>query len=151
MNRFNSQNVLPRIEIKVHFRNGHHGQRLLKRGENERQPAGKREDLPRLTRLLALAHRWNRLIEDGIVTNYAEIARLMGLSRARITQITDLLYLAPGLQEEILLPTSGERHELDLPERAMRQITRIPDWNDQRTLWRGLCSPLIRRKEESDW
>ncbi len=85
-----------------------------------------------------------------VVSNYTEIAWLMGLSRARVTQIADLLYLAPDIQEEILLLPSGEKPELDVPERAMRPIARIPDWNDQRKLWRGLYGPLIRRKEESD-
>lgn len=64
-----SQSLLPRVELKVHFRNGHHGQRLIKRGENQKQATGKQEDLPRLTRLLALAHRWNHLIEEGVIAN----------------------------------------------------------------------------------
>lgn len=140
----------PRVEFQVHIRTGHRGRRHLKKGACPKESECLNENLPRLTRLLALAHRWNGLIEEGVVANHAEIARMMGLSRARITQITDLLYLAPDIQEEILLPPSGERPELDLPERAMRQITHIPDWNDQHTLWRGLCDPFIRREEESD-
>ena len=54
----------------------------------------------------------------------------MGLSRARVTQITDLAFLAPDIQEEILFGTP------DVPERAMRKITRKPNWIEQRRLWR---------------
>jgi hypothetical protein len=112
-------------------------QEHLRKGASSKELEHPTEDLPRLTRLLALAHRWSRLIEEGVVANRAEIARMMGLTRARVTQMMNLLYLAPDIQEELLLPPSGERPELELPERAMRPITRIPDWNDQRKLWRA--------------
>ena len=131
-----SQN-LPRVEFKVHFRSGHCGRRQLGEGPTLTTPDGPNGELPRLTRLLALAHRWNRLIEEGVVANRAEIAATMGLSRARVTQIMDLLYLAPDIQEEILLPPNGEKPELNVPDRAMRPITRIPDWDIQRRMWRA--------------
>ena len=98
MNRLNSQNVLPRVEIKVHFQTGHRGRRLLKRGEKERQLAGKREDLPRLTKLLALAHRWNRLIEDGTVANYAEIARMMEAKPGPISDTSKITTNSDGIE-----------------------------------------------------
>ena len=124
-----SQSLLPRVELKVHFRNGHHGQRLIKRGENQKQATGKQEDLPRLTRLLALAHRWNHLIEEGVIANYSEIARMMGLSRARVTQIMDLLYLAPEIQDRILLRREDKSGMVS--ERTLRSITRLPIWKEQ--------------------
>jgi hypothetical protein len=43
--------------------------------------------LPRITRLLALAVRFEGLLQDGTARDYAELARLGGVSRARITQI----------------------------------------------------------------
>lgn len=138
MNRLASQKALPRIELKVHFRNGHRGRRQLRRGENQKQAEDKQQDLPRLTRLLALAHRWNRLIEEGVVANYAEIARMMGVSRARVTQIMGLLYLAPGIQEEILLPSNDSWSSFHMRERGMRQICQIQNWTEQNRLWRRL-------------
>jgi len=48
-----------------------------------------------LTRhLLALAIRLDQLIRDGVVADQAELARLGHVSRARLTQIMNLLYLA---------------------------------------------------------
>jgi hypothetical protein len=55
--------------------------------------------LPRITRLLALAVRFEGLLQDGTVRDYAELARLGGVSRARITQIMSLRSLAPELAE----------------------------------------------------
>lgn len=48
--------------------------------------------VPRIARLLALAHHYRRLLDRGKVTGYAELARLTGVTRARITQIMNLLF-----------------------------------------------------------
>lgn len=122
-----------RVEFQVHFRTGRRGRKYMKKGVCPKKPTRPNEDLPRLTRLLALAHRWNRLIEEGAVANYAEVARLMGLSRARVTQIMNLLYLAPDIQEEILLYQGEGWPTPDISERPMRHITRIPSWSEQRS------------------
>lgn len=137
-----------RVEFQVHFRTARHGRKHLRKGPIEKNPDRPGEDVPRLARLLALAHRWNRLIDEGVVANHAEIARVMGLSRARVTQITDLLYLAPNIQEDILLRVCGENREPSLPERAMRPITGTPTWAEQRALWRRLGRSFPRAKVE---
>ncbi len=58
--------------------------------------------LPHVTRLLALAHHLQHLIDTGVADDYADIARLSNLSRARLSQIMNLTLLAPQIQEEIL-------------------------------------------------
>jgi hypothetical protein len=83
-------------------------------------------------RLLALAHRWDRLIDEDVVTDYAEIASTMELSRARVTQIMDLLYLAPEIQEDILSDKMLE----PVSERAARALIRVPEWTKQCVAWR---------------
>jgi hypothetical protein len=58
--------------------------------------------------LLALAVRFEGLLREGTVWDYAELARLGGVSRARMTQIMSLRNLAPVIQERILgLPNTG--------------------------------------------
>ncbi|NIO29510.1 MAG: hypothetical protein GTO29_13265 [Candidatus Latescibacteria bacterium] len=126
----------PRVEFQVHFQTGHRGRRHLRRGANSNNPKLLNEDLPRLTRLLALAHRWNRLIEEGTVADRTEIARTMELSRARITQIMDLLYLAPEIQEYILFFPGRSKLRM-VPERAVRSITCLPIWKEQCKAWKG--------------
>ncbi len=58
---------------------------------------------------MALAIRLDQLIRDGVVADQAELARLGHLTRARLTQIMNLLCLAPDLQEQILFLPLTER------------------------------------------
>ncbi|MFT3883624.1 MAG: hypothetical protein QM703_28745 [Gemmatales bacterium] len=68
--------------------------------------------IPCISRLMALAHHLERLLVTGMVKDYAELARLGQVSRARITQIMNLLLLAPDIYEEILfLPKPSKRHD----------------------------------------
>ena len=67
----------------------------------------------RLARQLALAYEIDRLVEDGTLT-YAEAARRLGVSRARITQIANLRWLPVALQEPILA------EEIDGTEKDLR-------------------------------
>ena len=56
-----------------------------------------------------MAIRLDQLIRDGVVADQAELARLGHVSRARLTQIMNLLYLAPDLQEKLLFWPTFER------------------------------------------
>jgi hypothetical protein len=47
--------------------------------------------VPRIARLMALALRFEQLLQAGEISNYAELARLGHVSRARISQIMQLL------------------------------------------------------------
>lgn len=61
----------------------------------------------RRARRLALAYWIERAIDKGRLQDYAHAARVLGVSRARITQVMDLLLLPGGVQEAILV--GGER------------------------------------------
>ena len=50
--------------------------------------------VPRAARLLALAHRLEALLHAGVARDYAELARLGHVTRARISQVMALLLLA---------------------------------------------------------
>ena len=88
------------------------------------------ERVPRIARLLALAHKFQGMLDRGDVESMAELARLGRVSRARITQIMDLLMLAPEIQEEILFRTKP------LPLRDLMRLARAGRWVDQRAVWR---------------
>jgi len=64
--------------------------------EPAKEPSGKP---PRLARLVALAHKLDRLVRSGAVKDYAELAQLGHVSPARLSQIMLLLHLAPAIQE----------------------------------------------------
>jgi hypothetical protein len=69
---------------------------------------------------MALAIHFDGLIRDGVVKNYADLARLGGVSRARITQIMNLLNLPPWKQEEILFLEGSDAGRAEVTERVMR-------------------------------
>jgi hypothetical protein len=70
---------------------------VLREGPRPTRPRGR---IPRVARLLALAHHFDELLETGAVETQAELAELAKLTPARITQIMNLLDLAPDVQEE---------------------------------------------------
>jgi hypothetical protein len=88
---------------------------------------------PRIACLLTLAHRFEGLVRSGAVKDYAELARLGHVTRARVTQIMNLLNLAPDIQEYLLwLPSRRGR---EITEREMREIVREIRWDRQRALF----------------
>jgi hypothetical protein len=87
---------------------------------------------------MALAIRFDGLLRGGVVTDQAELARLGHVSRARMTQIMNLLHLAPDIPEELLFLPLIERGRDSLLERHLRPIAAVADWRKQRRLWREL-------------
>jgi hypothetical protein len=83
--------------------------------------------------MLALAHSIQRAIDWGEIRDQAEAARKLGVTRARLTQILDLTFLAPDLQEKILFATAFVGAEV-LSERALRLVIRLQTWALQRAV-----------------
>ena len=75
--------------------------------------------------MLALAHLIERKVASGQLKDYAEAARTLGISRARMTQVMNLLVLSPKVQEAVLLGT-GFRSE-----RGVRALLATPSWREQ--------------------
>lgn len=95
--------------------------------------------VPRVARRLTLAHRIKALVRAGELRDYADAARRLGLTRARVTQLMNLLLLAPTIQEAILdlpLVTAGRD---PISERRLRPIVAVPDWNQQLELWKEVA------------
>lgn len=92
--------------------------------------------LPRVTRLMALAIKFEGLVRDGVVRDYADLARLGFVTRARVTQIMNLLNLAPDVQEELLFLPKTMMGRDPVSERGLRRVTAIVRWDRQRKAWR---------------
>ena len=88
--------------------------------------------LPRVTRLMALAIRFEALLDQHPELSYLDLARLTGVSRSRITQISNLLHLAPDLQERLLFLSPKTRGRDQIHEPALRKLIQIDDWQQQR-------------------
>jgi hypothetical protein len=93
----------------------------------------------RITQLLALAVRFEQLLANGTAKDYADLARLGGVSRARITQILNLRNLAPAIQEQILF-LNGDGPETHLTEGAVRRVSATLDWRRQMKIFTKLCT-----------
>jgi hypothetical protein len=97
------------------------------RPEPVRRPA-------RIARMLAQAHHLQAEVDCGKYLDRADLARQAGLTRARVTQLLDLMLLAPDIQEEILFLDAVDGAE-PVSERALRKVTRHMPWVEQRTAW----------------
>jgi len=110
-----------------------------------RQGAGQHQDqqtspgrVPRVSRLLALAMRFQDMIDRGEVRDFADLARLGYVTRARITQIMDLTLLAPDIQEEILFLPPTVAGADRVKERDLRPIAAVALWPRQRKMWAAI-------------
>ncbi|MEQ8850957.1 MAG: hypothetical protein RIB32_04160 [Phycisphaerales bacterium] len=92
--------------------------------------------VPRVARLMALAIKFDRMLQDGVVGSQTDLAALARVTQPRMTQIMNLLHLAPDIQEEILfLPPVTEGRD-PVTERDLRKIVTLYDWTSQREAWR---------------
>jgi hypothetical protein len=82
------------------------------------------------------------LLRDGTVRDYAELARLGGVSRARMTQIMGLRNLAPAIQERILGLTAASSPADVINERLVREVAQRWDWREQMRMWEKLACEL---------
>jgi len=90
-----------------------------------------------VARTLALAHHLVTAIEQYEYRDRAELARAVGLTRARITQIMDLTLLASDIQEAVLEMEAVDGLE-PMSVRTLQAIARAETWTEQRAAWRRL-------------
>src|SRR5262249_39068305 len=116
------------VKRQFHVRCGRSSRRLVSPGAKPTMPIG---DVSRIARLMALAIRFEQLVRDGVVSDQAEISRLTHVSRARITQVLNLVCLAPDIQQQILERVSN----CGTTERKLRAIAAVHCWKTQRVHW----------------
>lgn len=97
--------------------------------------------VPRVARLMALAIHFDGMLRKGVVADQSALAQICEVTQPRITQIMNLLHLAPDIQEAILHLPAVERGHDPIHERSLRQITAKVAWREQRRLWARLGLP----------
>lgn len=90
-----------------------------------------------VARQLALAHHLRAAIDRGVVSDQAALARKLGLTRARVTQLFDLLMLASDLQEQVLRLEAVDGWE-PMSEKRLRTVAHAGTWAEQREAWAKL-------------
>lgn len=124
------------VVLDFHCRTTERGRIRMRRGK---APAPvEAGSIPRITRLMALALRFDRLLREGAVQDYAELARLGHVTRARMTQIMGLLNLAPDIQEEILFLPRTVKGRDRISARDVIRIATIMEWAEQSVQWTKL-------------
>jgi hypothetical protein len=93
--------------------------------------------VPRISVLMALAIRFDGLLRDGTVPNLTELARLAHVTQPRMTQIMNLLHLAPDIQEALLFLPPVRGREESVSERDLRKVAAERCWIRQRSTWRS--------------
>ena len=131
-----------RIHSKIRFDRVRKGRKVLKIGEAIPASRGR---VPRVTKFVVgitpcavVSSRFEKLIRDGEVRDYADLARLGHVTRARLTQIMNLLNLAPDIQEQILFLPVVEAGDVPIHERQLRPIVQALDRGRQRRMWAGV-------------
>jgi|ERR1043166_7529466 hypothetical protein len=120
------------VEFNVRFDRKAKGRKDLISGPPPEATALPEGCVPRVARLMALAIHVDELIRTGAIKDYAEAARLGQVTRARMTQIMNLLNLAPDIQEALLCMPRTVRGRDAIGERQLRPIASMVTWRQQR-------------------
>jgi DNA invertase Pin-like site-specific DNA recombinase len=105
-------------------------------GVQQQEPLPER--VPRITRLMALAVKFEQMIRQAVVSDYAALAQLGRVARSRVTQIMNLLNLAPDIQEEILFLKAEAAERRGISEKSIRRLSSVLLWNQQRAQWHAM-------------
>jgi DNA invertase Pin-like site-specific DNA recombinase len=112
------------------------------------QTEGAAIGVPRITRLLALALKFEGLLQQGVVKDYAELARLGQVSRPRVTQIMNLLSLAPDIQQQILSWAQEGPSRQSVRETSVRALSSEVIWS-QREQWKRWSTVSDHQQNET--
>jgi hypothetical protein len=121
-----------KVKQKIQFTREAAGKRRANTDPKPDVPAGR---IPRISKLMALAIRYDRLIREGVVRDQSELARLANVSQPRMTQIMRLLSLAPDIQEALLFLPRVVRGKPTIHEKMLRPMAAEMDWGRQRRMW----------------
>ena len=78
------------------------------------------------------------MLRNGSVRSHRELTELGQISSSRLSQILRLADLAPAIQEEILFLPKTRVGTDSVTERAVREVSRVTDWDEQLKQFRAL-------------
>lgn len=130
----------PVMEYQVAFKRGRQGRkRLIERRDALAPRAGR---IPRVSRQVALALKLDSQIRSGELRDWADVARLGHVTRARASQYAALTMLAPDIIEAIVHLPIVERGRDPITERHLRPIAAQSSWRTQRRMWREIAGRI---------
>ncbi len=87
---------------------------------------------------MALALKFEKMVRDEAVTDYAELAEVGHVTRARMSQIMALTNLAPDIIETLLFLPRVESGRDPIILAQLAPIAQLLDWRLQRRMWNHL-------------
>jgi hypothetical protein len=96
--------------------------------------------IPRISRLMALAILLDQNLRDRVDLMFTDLAQLGCVAPSRISQIMNLLYLAPDIQEQLLFLPASDGRDL-ICEKHIRSLAVEYDWERQRQAFARLLPP----------
>jgi hypothetical protein len=129
------------VKKQVFFMHSQRGRRRIedKPPASQTVPPGR---VPRVSRVMALAIQFDDLLRSGTVSDTIELARLAKVTQPRITQVMNLLHLAPDIQEELLFLPLVTQGRDPIHEKQLRRLCAEISWRKQRQLWSQLQSRI---------
>ena len=130
------------VTTKVHFTTTKAGRKRMHAAPGPKLAPAPPPRIPRISKLMALAIKFDRLLREGKVADQSELARLAHVTQPRMTQIMNLNHLAPDIQEELLFLPPHRGPENRIHERMLRAIAAPAEWAEQRKRWQlAVCRP----------
>jgi hypothetical protein len=96
---------------------------------------------PLLRQNLVLAYQIQELFEKEKAKKLGQVGQWLHMTHARISQIMNLLFLAPDIQEEILF--LDDEKVFQLTEHKIRKIPVEVKWTKQREMWNEICKNVV--------
>ena len=113
---------------------------VCKGRQNKKLDKGSTSKKPSRPHVLEVAQSLQDMLDAGVVNSRADLARRLGVSRARVTQLLNLLELHDEIRREILgLPAERQRC---FTERRLRAIVALPSAEEQAKAFSLMGPPL---------
>jgi len=87
---------------------------------------------------MALALQFEKMLQNGEVSDQSSLACTVQITQPRMTQIMNLLHLAPDIQEAILFLPRTVKGSDPIHEKMLRPITAEISWQKQRSMWQEI-------------
>jgi hypothetical protein len=126
-----------RVERPIHFQREIDGRKRIVREPVKVKPVEPGQ-IPRVSRLMALAIRFERMLQDRDASDQSSLAQMVNVTQPRMTQILNLLHLAPDIQEAILFLPRRLKGNDPIHEKMLRPLTAEVNWHRQREMWQKI-------------
>ncbi|HMO15906.1 MAG TPA: hypothetical protein PKD64_17845 [Pirellulaceae bacterium] len=118
------------VHKKLSIANANKGRKKLKpKREAASKPLAK---VPRISRLMALAIKYQGMLDRGEVSGVTELARLCHVTQPRMSQILNLNLLSSEIQEDLLFIPHSKTAKQAIHEKNLRAVCAQSDWSVQR-------------------